>query len=48
MLGDGRVLAIAAPAHVRGDPFALEEDLDRPRGQTCIDFARGRSDSGTQ
>ena len=43
MLGDGRVLVIAAPAHVRGDPFSLEEDLDRPRGQTCINFGAGEA-----
>ena len=43
MLGDGRMLVIAASAHVRGDPFSLEEDLDRPRGQTCINFGAGEA-----
>ena len=43
MLGDGRVLVIAAPAHVRGDPFSLKEYLDRPRGQTGINFGAGEA-----
>src|SRR3984893_14079397 len=32
VLGDGRVLVIAARAHVRGDPGALQEDFDWSRG----------------
>ena len=27
----------------RGDPLSLEEDLDRPRGQTCINFGPGEA-----
>jgi hypothetical protein len=30
VFGDGRVLVVAAGAHMRGDPLALEENLDRP------------------
>jgi hypothetical protein len=37
VLGDGRVLVIAARAHVHGDPVALQEDFDCPRDA----FARG-------
>ena len=43
MLGDGRVLVIAAHAHVRGDPLALEEDFDRPRGQPRLDLGAGEA-----
>ena len=28
---------------MRGDPFSLEEDLDRPRGQTRVDFGAGEA-----
>jgi len=38
-----RVFVIAAHALVCGDPFSLEEDLDRPRGQTCINFGAGEA-----
>src|SRR5665213_3178202 len=43
MFGDGRVLVIAAHAHVHGDPLALEEDLDRPRGQPRVDLGAGEA-----
>ena len=43
MLGDGRVLVIAAHAHVRGDPLALKEDLDGPRGQPRVDLGAGEA-----
>ena len=42
VFGDGRVLVIAAHAHVRGDPLALEEYFDRPRGQPRVDLARAK------
>ena len=38
VLGNGRVLVIAAHAQVRGDPLALEENFDRPRGQPRFDL----------
>jgi hypothetical protein len=38
VLGNGRVLVIAAHAQVRGDPLALKEDLDGPGGQPYVDF----------
>ncbi len=38
-----RVFVIAAHAHVRGDPLALEEDFDRPRGQPRVDFGAGEA-----
>jgi hypothetical protein len=34
---------IAASAHVRGDPFSLEEYLDRPCGQTSVNFGAGEA-----
>ena len=43
MLGDGRVPVIAARAHVRGDPLALQEDLDRPGGQPHLDLGAGEA-----
>ena len=43
MFGNGRVLAIAAHAHVRGDPLALEEDLDGPRRQPNVDLGAGEA-----
>ena len=33
VLGDGGVLVVAAGAHMRGDPLALEKNLDGPRRQ---------------
>ena len=33
-----RVFVIAAHAHVGGDPLALEEDFDRPRGEPHFDL----------
>jgi hypothetical protein len=30
VFGNGGVLAVAAVAQMRGDPFALEENLNRP------------------
>jgi hypothetical protein len=38
-----RVFVIAAHAHVRGDPLALEEDFDRLRGQPRVDFGAGEA-----
>ena len=43
MLGDGRVLAVAAHALMRGDALALEEDFDRPRGDPCLDRLAGEA-----
>src|SRR5450759_3531180 len=43
VFGDGRVLVIAAHAHVRGDPLALEEYFDRPRGQPRVDLGAGEA-----
>src|SRR5271155_263670 len=37
VIGLGRVLAIAAGAHMDGDAFTLEEDLNRPRRQAHLD-----------
>ena len=44
VFGNGRVLVIAAHAHVRGDPLALEEDFDRPARSAARRPRRGRSD----
>ena len=38
-----RVFVIAAHAHVGGDPLALEEDFDRPRGQPRVDLGAGEA-----
>ena len=38
-----RVFVIAAHAHVHGDPLALEEDFDRPRGQPRIHLGAGEA-----
>ena len=38
-----RVFVIAAHAHVCGDPLALEEDFDRPRGQPRVDLGAGEA-----
>src|SRR6478736_4835451 len=38
-----RVFVIAAHAHVGGDPLALEEDFDRPRGQSRVDLGAGEA-----
>jgi hypothetical protein len=43
MLRHGRVLAIAAHPHMRGDPVALEEDLDGPGGQPHVDIGAGEA-----
>ena len=43
MLGNGRVLAVAAHPHMRGDPLALEENLDGPRGQPHVDLGAGEA-----
>ena len=43
MLGKGRVLAVAAHPHMRGDPLALEENLDGPRGQPHVDLGAGEA-----
>ena len=43
MLGNGRVLAVAAHPHMRGDPLALEENLDGPRGQPHVDLGAGET-----
>jgi hypothetical protein len=42
-LGDGRVLTNAAHPHMRGDPLALQEDLDGPGGQPDIDLGAGEA-----
>ena len=38
VLGKRRVLVIAAAAQMRGDPFALEENLDGARRQPRLDL----------
>src|SRR5258705_11609934 len=38
-----RVFVFAAHAHVGGDPLALEEDFDRPRGQPRVDLGAGEA-----
>ena len=43
VFGDGRVLVIAARPHMRGNPFALEEDLDGSRGQPRVDLGAGEA-----
>ena len=43
MIGDGGVLVIAAGAQMRGDPLALEEDLDGARRQPHLDLAAGEA-----
>src|SRR5450756_3146221 len=43
VFGDGRVLVIAAHAHVRGYPLALEEDFDRLHGQPRVDLGAGEA-----
>ena len=43
MLGDGSVLVIGARPHMRGNPFALEEDLDGSRGQPRVDLGAGEA-----
>src|SRR5665648_864491 len=43
VFGDSRVLVMAAHAHVRGDPLALEEYFDRPRGQPRVDLGAGEA-----
>ena len=43
MLGDGRVLVIAARPHMRGNPFALEEYLDGSRGQPRVNLGAGEA-----
>src|SRR5215469_11381243 len=39
VIGDGGMLAVAASSHVRGDPFALDEDLYGAAGEPHLDFA---------
>ena len=43
VLGDGRVLVVAAGAHMRGDPLALEENLDGPHRQPRVDLGAGEA-----
>ena len=43
VLGDGRVLVIAARSQMGGDPLALEEDLDGAAGQPRLDLAAGEA-----
>ena len=38
VLGDCRVLAVAAGAQMRGDPLALDEDLDGSAGEPHLDL----------
>jgi hypothetical protein len=39
VIGDGGVPMIAAGAQMRGDPLALEKDLDGARRQPDLDLA---------
>ena len=43
VFGDGRVLVVAAGAHMRGDPLALEENLDGPHRQARVDLGAGEA-----
>ena len=43
VIGDGGVPVIAAGAQMRGDPLALEKDLDDARGQPHLDLAAGEA-----
>lgn len=43
VLRKGRVLAVAALPHMRGDPLAFEENLDGPRGQPHVHFGAGET-----
>ena len=43
VLGDGRVLVVAAGAHMRGDPLALDENLDGPHRQSRVDLGAGEA-----
>ena len=43
MIGDGRVLAVATRAAVRGDPLALMEYLDRIGGDTRLNLLAGKA-----
>ncbi len=40
------MLAVAAGAHMRGDPLALEEDFDRPDSQPHLDFGADETVGG--
>ena len=43
VLGDGGVSVIAAGSQMRGDPLALEKDLDGARRQPDLDLAAGEA-----
>ena len=43
VLGDGGVAVIAAGAQMRGDPLALDKDLDGARRQPDLDLAAGEA-----
>src|ERR1700687_1767218 len=43
VLGDGGVLVVAAGAHMRGNPLALEENLDGPHRQPRVDLRAGEA-----
>lgn len=43
MIGDRRVLAVAAGAPVSGNSLALVEDLDRIGGDTSLDLLAGKA-----
>src|SRR6202035_4751121 len=43
VIGDGGVPMIAAGAQMRGDPLALEKDLDGARRQPDLDLATGKA-----
>ena len=43
VIGNGRVLAVAAVAHMRADPLALEEYLDGLGGEPDIDLSAGEA-----
>ena len=43
VIGDGGVAVIAAGAQMRGDPLALEKDLDSARRQPHLDLTTGEA-----
>src|SRR6185437_15731051 len=43
VIGDGGVPVIAAGAQMRGDPVALEKDLDSARRQPHLDLTTGEA-----
>ena len=43
VVGDGRVLAVAAPIAVHGDALALDENLDGAAGEAYLDLGAGEA-----